>query len=93
MSDIGQIRSRQAMPQRGSCLEFVHSFSTITTAGASAVTGLMVGMANCTSIGTETLAVTDNGTGILNLAGASGTSADSQSRCHESEVNALSLTL
>ena len=57
------------------------------------MTGLMVGMPGCTGVGTETLAVTDDSTGVLHLAGAARTSADRQSRCHWPGVNAPSLTL
>ena len=70
------------MNQSSSYLEFKRSLSTITATGATAVTGLVVGMPCCTGVGTETLAVTDDGTGILHLAGAAGTSADRQNRCH-----------
>ena len=46
------------------------------------MTGLMVGMASGTSIAAETLAVADNSTGELHLAGAAGTSADRATRRH-----------
>ena len=81
-SDIGQRRSRQSAAQSSSYLEFERSVSTITATGATAMTGLMVGMPGCTGVGTETLAVTDDSIGILHLAGAAGTSADRQNRCH-----------
>ena len=92
-SDAGQIRCRQSVAQSSFYLEFERSLSTITATGATAMTGLMVGMPGCTGVGTETLAVTDDSTGILNLAGAAGTSAGRQSRCHWPGVNTPSLTL
>ena len=81
------------MNQSSSYLEFKRSLSTITATGATAVTGLVVGMPCCTGVGTETLAVTDDSIGVQYLAGTAGTSADRQSRSHWPGVNAPPLTL